>query len=36
MEEKLNNTNVQLAAVTEEHGFRIYSEEELQVVIDRL
>ncbi|CAB4400432.1 unnamed protein product [Rhizophagus irregularis] len=36
MEEKLNNTNVQLAAVTAEHGFRIYSEEELQVVIDRL
>ena len=36
MEEKLNNTNVQIAAVTPEHGFRIYSEEELQTVIDRL
>ncbi|RIB04137.1 nucleophile aminohydrolase [Gigaspora rosea] len=36
MEEKLNNTNVQLASITPEHGFRIYSEEELQVVIDRL
>jgi len=36
MEEKLNNTNVQLAAVTPEQGFRIYSEEELQAVIDRL
>ncbi|GBB85193.1 hypothetical protein RclHR1_11750006 [Rhizophagus clarus] len=36
MEEKLNNTNVQLAAVTPEHGFRIYSEDELQAVIDRL
>ncbi|KAF0477074.1 N-terminal nucleophile aminohydrolase [Gigaspora margarita] len=36
MEEKLNNTNVQLASITPEYGFRIYSEEELQVVIDRL
>jgi len=36
MEEKLNNTNVQLAAVTPEHGFKIYSEDELQIVIDRL
>ncbi|CAG8556739.1 2586_t:CDS:2 [Diversispora eburnea] len=36
MEEKLNNTNVQLASVTPDRGFRIYSEEELQVVIDRL
>jgi len=36
MEEKLNNTNVQLAAVTPEHGFRVYTEQELQEVIDRL
>ncbi|RHZ84481.1 hypothetical protein Glove_81g61 [Diversispora epigaea] len=36
MEEKLNNTNVQLASVTPDRGFRIYSEDELQVVIDRL
>jgi len=36
MEEKLNSTNVELASVTPEHGFRIYSEKELQVVIERL
>ncbi|CAG8804550.1 14095_t:CDS:2, partial [Racocetra persica] len=30
MEEKLNNTNVQLASITPKSGFRIYSEEELQ------
>nr|CAG8511618.1 13669_t:CDS:2 [Entrophospora candida]CAG8514114.1 7151_t:CDS:2 [Entrophospora candida] len=36
MEEKLNNTNVELASVTPEHGFRIYSEAELQIVIERL
>ncbi|CAG8529147.1 884_t:CDS:2 [Ambispora gerdemannii] len=36
MEEKLNNTNVELAAVTPEHGFKIYSEADLQTVIERL
>lgn len=36
MEEKLNKTNVQIAAVTPEDHFRLYSEEELQSVIDRL
>ncbi|RUS25870.1 nucleophile aminohydrolase [Jimgerdemannia flammicorona] len=36
MEEKLNNTNVQLASVTPQRGFRVYSEQELQEVIDRL
>jgi len=36
MEEKLSNTNVQLASVTPEHGFRVYTEQELQYVIDRL
>lgn len=36
MEEKLNKANVQIAAVTPEHNFRLYSEEELQNVIDRL
>ncbi|CAJ0924573.1 17820_t:CDS:2 [Entrophospora sp. SA101] len=36
MEEKLNNTNVELASVTPERGFRIYSEAELQIVIERL
>ncbi|CAG8444637.1 4850_t:CDS:2 [Funneliformis mosseae] len=36
MEEKLNKTNIELASITSEHGFRIYSEDELQAVIDRL
>ncbi|KAI8366581.1 nucleophile aminohydrolase [Choanephora cucurbitarum] len=36
MEEKLNKTNVQIASVTPEHNFRIYSEEELQSIIERL
>lgn len=36
MEEKLNKTNVQLASVTPKENFRIYNEEELQTVIDRL
>ena len=36
MEEKLNSTNVHLASVTKEGGFRIYSAEELQQVVDRL
>ncbi|KAG0233813.1 proteasome component pup2 [Actinomortierella wolfii] len=36
MEEKLNSTNVQLASVTKEHGFKIYTPESLQVVVDRL
>ncbi|KAG1047423.1 hypothetical protein G6F43_010125 [Rhizopus delemar] len=36
MEEKLNKSNVQIASVTPENNFRIYSEEELQTVIERL
>ncbi|CAO3583680.1 unnamed protein product [Absidia cylindrospora] len=36
MEEKLNKTNVQLASVTPKENFRIYSEAELQTVIERL
>ncbi|KAI8978607.1 nucleophile aminohydrolase [Pilobolus umbonatus] len=36
MEEKLNKANVQIASVTPEHHFKIYSENELQAVIDRL
>lgn len=36
MEEKLNAQNAQLATVTPEKGFRIYSEEELKVIIDSL
>ncbi|KAJ2452177.1 proteasome component pup2 [Coemansia sp. RSA 2336] len=36
MEEKLSNTNVQLAKVTAEHGYQIYSTDELQAVISRI
>ena len=36
MEEKLNATNVQMAAVTKERGFHIYPEAELQAVINSL
>ncbi|KAI9504428.1 proteasome component pup2 [Coemansia spiralis] len=36
MEEKLSNTNVQLAKVTEQSGYHIYSKEELQEVIARM
>ncbi|KAI8366618.1 nucleophile aminohydrolase [Radiomyces spectabilis] len=36
MEEKLNKANVQLASITPTSSFKIYSEEELQTVIDRL
>ncbi|KAL1922990.1 uncharacterized protein VTP21DRAFT_9366 [Calcarisporiella thermophila] len=36
MEEKLNKSNVQLASVTKDKGFRIYAEDELQKVIERL
>ncbi|KAL0076906.1 nucleophile aminohydrolase [Phycomyces blakesleeanus] len=36
MEEKLNKANVQLASVTPGRHFRVYGEEELQAVIDRL
>ncbi|KAF9292011.1 proteasome component pup2 [Linnemannia elongata] len=36
MEEKLNSTNVQLASVTKDGGFQIYSAEKLQQVVDRL
>lgn len=36
MEEKLNKTNVQIASVTPEQRFRIYTEEELQEIINRL
>ncbi|CAO3691750.1 unnamed protein product [Rhizopus stolonifer] len=36
MEEKLNKSNVQIAAVTPESRFRVYSEDELQAVIERL
>ncbi|KAI8068672.1 nucleophile aminohydrolase [Gongronella butleri] len=36
MEEKLNKTNVQLASVTTKANFRVYAEDELQTVIDRL
>ncbi|ORZ10765.1 nucleophile aminohydrolase [Absidia repens] len=36
MEEKLNKANVQLASVTTQENFRVYGEDELQKVIDRL
>jgi len=36
MEEKLDSKNVQLASVTKEKGFRIYSEEEMGTVVERL
>ncbi|KAI9476685.1 proteasome component pup2 [Coemansia sp. RSA 989] len=36
MEEKLSNTNVQLAKVTAENGYQIYSTDELQAVISRI
>ncbi|KAJ1851948.1 proteasome component pup2 [Coemansia sp. RSA 1822] len=36
MEEKLSNTNVQLAKVTPEKGYQIYTPDELQTVISRM
>ena len=36
MEEKLDSKNVQLASVTKDRGFRIYSDEEMSVVVERL
>lgn len=36
MEEKLNSTNVQLASVTSDDGFKIYAPSKLQEVVDRL
>lgn len=36
MEEKLDSKNVQLASVTKEKGFRIYSDEEMLDVVNRL
>ena len=36
MEEKLDSKNVQLASVTKEKGFRIYSDEEMSEVVSRL
>ena len=36
MEEKINNTNVEMAAITKEKGFHIYPFEKLQKVIERL
>lgn len=36
MEEKLDSKNVQLASVTREKGFRIYSDEEMAEVVSRL
>lgn len=36
MEEKLNATNVQVASVTKNSGFKIYSVEEVQSLINRI
>jgi 20S proteasome subunit alpha 5 len=36
MEEKLDSKNVQLASVTEKQGFRIYTDEEMTSVVERL
>ncbi|PTB80318.1 N-terminal nucleophile aminohydrolase [Trichoderma longibrachiatum ATCC 18648] len=36
MEEKLDSKNVQLASVTKEKGFRIYTDDEMAAVVDRL
>ncbi|KAL8795323.1 MAG: hypothetical protein Q9195_002193 [Heterodermia aff. obscurata] len=36
MEEKLDSNNVQLASVTREKGFRIYSDEEMSDIVSRL
>ena len=36
MEEKLDSKNVQLASVTREKGFRIYTDEEMTSVVTRM
>jgi 20S proteasome subunit alpha 5 len=36
MEEKLDSKNVQLASVTKERGFRIYTDAEMAAVVERL
>lgn len=36
MEEKLDSKNTQLASVTKEHGFRVYSDAEMATVVERL
>lgn len=36
MEEKLDSKNVQLASVTKERGFRIYTDQEMAEVVSRL
>jgi len=36
MEEKLDSKNVQLASVTKEKNFRIYTDEEMEEVVGRL
>jgi 20S proteasome subunit alpha 5 len=36
MEEKLDSKNVQLASVTKERGFRIYTDDEMATAVERL
>lgn len=36
MEEKLDEKNVQLASVTKEHGFRVYTDEEMTAAVEKV
>ena len=36
MEEKLNHTNVQIACVTADKGYHVYSEEAVKNILDTL
>ena len=36
MEEKLTSTNIEVASVTPERGYAVYSEEQLKVIVDAL
>lgn len=36
MEEKLDAKNAQLSSVTKEHGFKIYDDDRMKVIVDKL
>lgn len=36
MEEKLDAKNAQLSSVTKEHGFKIYDDDMMKVVVDKM
>ncbi|ANB13064.1 proteasome core particle subunit alpha 5 [Sugiyamaella lignohabitans] len=36
MEEKLDSKNAQLSSVTKEHGFKIYNDQEMAAVVEKL